>query len=235
MSVNLSFCLATMSNVIVNEKHWNEEQIYFYRTVVSSLIMPLISEMLQMTMHKICYRYQTDPRIRATVVRHGSTSPYCTSLSLGFINYSLSSLVFLSAAFNHRLFLLSTCHLDDIVLHLWEWLMCNPQGVNGSQLHLNLTCIFTFKVLPSCFVWTHSNTRGWKHCAGQTDLHTVKDLHMWWFLIITEMPSVWATKIIMQSKRAGGLNKGTVQMFNILAIFKSSSNSIVMRAARFAE
>lgn len=153
--------------------------------------MPLISEMLQITMYSIWCA--ADMRLtRGSEVLWSDAAPQaCTFLSLGFIYYSLSSLVFFSAAFNHYLLLLSTCHLDDIVLYLWEWLMYNPQGVNGSQLHLLLTDIFTFKVLPSCFVWTHSNTQGWNMAQVKQTCTPLRTCTMWWFFIITEMPEMF--------------------------------------------
>lgn len=145
-----------------------------FRTFVVSFIIPDTSNDF------VPWRWETDPGITVTKVRCGPRALPAQSLDL--INYTFSSLVCLYSPSTSTSFHLSTCLLDDIVLCLWEWLWAIPKGVNDSQLYLLLTDIFTSRSSHHVFVWTQSNTHGWKHCMGQTDLQATKDLHMWWGL-----------------------------------------------------
>ena len=95
-------------------------------------------------------------------------------------------------------------------LHLPSWwyssvLVATEQSSRDSvtHLHLPLTDIFTFKVLPSCFC---SNMLGWKHCAGQK----LKKGHV----CMSSLSWPCSLFIIMQRKRERGLNEDVAQAFN---------------------
>ena len=101
----------------------------------------------------LCLWWPEDEKLIGDQRHWGQMWPTSTYFPItAFIKYSLSSLVFLCSPSTSSSFLLSTCHHDDIGLYLWEergW-RAIPKGLNDSQLHLVLTDIFTFKVLPSC-------------------------------------------------------------------------------------
>ena len=160
---------------------------------------------------------EKDPRTRAAEVRsdpHAHASP-----SLGFINYSLSSLVS-SAAFQPQL--PSPLHLPS-----W-WYSAVLVRVAGKQ------CSRESVTLSSISPWPTYSPSGFNHHAFPFD-HSAADVAesspgvkqtpvsqrartRRGVFIITVMPSVWQTKIIMRCQRAGGLNKNAVQIFDTLAI-----------------
>lgn len=74
--------------------------------------------------------------------------------------------------FNQRLLLLSTCHLDDIVLYLWEWLVSNPQGSQWLSTPSPSDRYFHLQGLAIMLLFEHRTThRAESTLKGQTELH----------------------------------------------------------------
>lgn len=108
------------------------------------------------------------------------------------LSYHWSSLTillefFFCAHFQPCFFFLHTCHLKIELCTCDSGGQAIPKGLDGSQLRLLLTYIFTFKVLPSCFVWTLSSTLGLRvqHRSDIPTCHCGPAL-----FIITAVPSV---------------------------------------------
>lgn len=105
-----------------------------------------------------------------------------------------------------------------------------PKGVNDSRLNLRLTDIFTFKVLTLCFCLTTEQHTGPKalHSSNRPTHHR-GCAHVVMSSLSLQCCPFDRTKIIMQSKEAGGLNKNAVQIF---CHFNSPDNNVVMAAVR---
>lgn len=144
----------------------------------------------------------------------GQMWPMGTYFSITGVHYLFSFLsCFSLQPFNHQLLLLSTCHLDDIALHLREWLLSNPQGSQWLSALCPSDRYFHLQGLTVVLLFEHRATDGAESTAQVKQTCTPKRTCTWAdVFIIMAMPSVWPRKIIMHSKRAGGLNKNVVKI-----------------------
>lgn len=176
----------------------------------------------------MAWRWETVLGTRNTEVR---CSPQArTFRSLKFINYSLSSLVFLCSPSASSSFLHSTCYLDDIVLYLWEWPVSNPQRSQWLSTQSPSDRYFRLQGLSIVLLFDHraahraESTAQFKQTYTPQRTCTCGDV-----FIITAMPSVWPNKNHYAEQGAGGLNKNAVQ---IVGHFNSPDNNVVMAAMR---
>lgn len=85
--------------------------------------------------------------------------------------------------FNHGLLLLSTCHLDDIVLYLWERLVSNPQGSQWLSVPSPSDRYFHLEGLTIMLLFEHRATDGADSTSPVKQPYMPqRALHMWWCL-----------------------------------------------------
>lgn len=169
------------------------------------------------------------PELLGSDGAHKDILPYHWSwitLLLAFFFFSLQP-------FNQQLLLL---------FHLLSWwyspVLVRVAGEQSPRESMTLNSISFWQIFsPSrpyhhAFVWTQSNTQGWKRCAGQTDLHATEDLDMRWCLHYYGNALCLTNKNHYAEQKSETFEQECCSNVQYVSHLKSSDNSVVMAATR---